>query len=124
MNLPEKLQHLVLQEINRASYPSINPLLKINAVLGTTTGKNLDCKQLMKGTDRKNWINGRSKEFARLAQVHKRDNNKGTNTLFFVHPNKSPKNNKPTYPCICANFRPQKEDPYRVQFTVGGKIIN
>ena len=34
------------------------------------------------------------------------------------------KNNKPTYLCICANFRPQKEDPYRVRFTVDRNLIN
>ena len=42
MNIPAKLQHLVQQEINRASDPSIKPLLKINAVLDTTTGKILE----------------------------------------------------------------------------------
>ena len=29
------------------------------------------------------------------------------------------KNKKKTYLRICSNFRPQKEDPYRVQSTVG-----
>ena len=42
MNIPAKLQHLVQQEINHASDPFINPLLKINAVLDTTTGKLLN----------------------------------------------------------------------------------
>ena len=50
MNLPAKLQHLVQQEINRASNPSINPLLKMNAVLDTTTGKMIEYKQLTKGS--------------------------------------------------------------------------
>ena len=57
MNLPTKLKHLVQQEINRASDPSINPILNINAVLDTTTKKMLEHKQLMKGSDGKNWIN-------------------------------------------------------------------
>ena len=57
MNIPAKLQHLVQQEINRASYPSINPLLKINAVLDTTTRKMIEYKQLIKGSDQNNWIN-------------------------------------------------------------------
>ena len=42
INLSTKLQHLVQQNINRASDPFINPLLKINAVLDTTTGKLLN----------------------------------------------------------------------------------
>ena len=103
MNLPSKVQYLVQQEINRASDPSINPLLKINPVLNTTTGKILEYKQLMKGSDGKNWINVFSKEFARLAHGHKTDNTKGTNTLFFIHPNQLPKKNKPTYVRISVN---------------------
>ena len=42
MNLSAKLQHLFWQETNRASYPSTNPLLKINSVLDTTTRKMLE----------------------------------------------------------------------------------
>ena len=57
MNIPAKLQHLVQQEINRDSDLSINPLLKINAVLDSTTGKILEYKPLMKVLCRKNWIN-------------------------------------------------------------------
>ena len=97
MNLPAKLQHIVQQEINRASYPSINPLLEMNSVLDTTTGKIIEYKESLKGSDGKNWINGCSTEFARIAQGRKKDNTKGTNTLFFIHPNQLPKNRKPTY---------------------------
>ena len=64
----------------------------------------LEYIQLMKGSDGKKWIYGCSKEFARLAQGRKKDNTKGTNTLFFIHPNQLPKNKKLTYLCICANF--------------------
>ena len=38
--------------------------------------------------------------------------------------NMIPKNKKPTYLRICSNFGPQKEDPYRVRFTVVGNLIN
>ena len=61
MNIPAKLQHLVQQEFSCASDTYINPLLKTNAVLDTTTAKILEYKQLMIGSDRKNWINGSSK---------------------------------------------------------------
>ena len=72
MNLTAKLQHIVKQEINRASDPSINPLLKINSVLDATTVKILEFKKLMKISDDKNCINGCSKYFARLAQGQKK----------------------------------------------------
>ena len=50
----------------------------------------------MKGSDETNEINGCSKEFARLAQRHKKYNTKGTNMLFFIHPDQLTKNKKPT----------------------------
>ena len=56
MNLPTKLQYLVQKEMSSASDPSTNPLIKINAVLDTTTRKILEYKQLMKGLDGKKWI--------------------------------------------------------------------
>eukprot|EP00815_Leptocylindrus_aporus_P007176 CAMPEP_0116058534 /NCGR_PEP_ID=MMETSP0322-20121206/5252_1 /TAXON_ID=163516 /ORGANISM="Leptocylindrus danicus var. apora, Strain B651" /LENGTH=220 /DNA_ID=CAMNT_0003542731 /DNA_START=832 /DNA_END=1491 /DNA_ORIENTATION=+ len=31
---------------------------------------------------------------------------------------------KATYLRICANYRPQKSDPYRIRFTVGGNLVN
>ena len=39
MNLPAKLKHILQQETNRAYNPSINPLLKINALPDATTGR-------------------------------------------------------------------------------------
>ena len=53
INLPDKLQYLVQQEINRASNPSINPLLKLNTLLDTTTRKIIEYKKLMKVSDGK-----------------------------------------------------------------------
>ena len=35
-----------------------------------------------------------------------------------------PPGKKRTYLCICANYRPQKADPYRVRFTVGGILVD
>ena len=35
-----------------------------------------------------------------------------------------PRGKKPTYLRICANYRPQKEDPYRIRFTIGGNLIH
>ena len=78
----------------------------------------------MKVSGGKNWINGCSKYFERLAEGRKKDNRNGTNTLFFIHRNKLPKNKKPTYLCICAIFLQQKEDPYRVRSFVCGNIFN
>ena len=53
-----------------------------------------------------------------------KDNTKGTNTLFFIRQTQLPENTKPTYFCIWTHFWPQKEDPYRVGFTVRVNRIN
>ena len=42
----------------------------------------------------------------------------------FIKPSQLPKGKKPTYLRICANYRPQKEDPFRIRFTIGGNLIN
>ena len=51
---------------------------------------------------------------------------KGTNTIYFINKNQVPKDRWKyvTYGCICANDRPEKEDPYRIWITIGGDRIN
>ena len=68
----------------------------------------IEYKNLIKGADNKKWINVFSKYYARIAQGRKKDDTKGTNTLFFIHPKQLPKKNKPNYLRICANFWIQK----------------
>ena len=41
----------------------------------------------------------------------------------FITPEEMPKGKKATYARICADFRPQKEDPFRVRITVGGDKV-
>jgi hypothetical protein len=123
-NLPPKLQQLVDHEIQRADDPAVNPFLPLNAVLNADTGKLEEYRQLLKGKDKLLWEQGCSKEIARLAQGRKSNGNKGTNTLHFIHPHQLPPGKKPTYLRICANYRPQKADPYRIRFTVGGNLVN
>ena len=40
-----------------------------------------------------------------------------------MHPYNIPHGRKPTYLRVCANYRPHKVDPYRIQWTVGGNLI-
>jgi hypothetical protein len=122
--LPHKLQLLVDQEIQRANNPAVNPFIPLNAVLNADTGKLEEYRQLLKGKDKLLWERGCSKEIARLAQGRKNSNDNGTNTLHFIHPHQLPKGKTPTYLRICANHRPQKADPYRICFTVGGNLVN
>eukprot|EP00804_Cyclotella_cryptica_P019220 CCRYP_006117-RA/>CCRYP_006117-RA protein AED:0.10 eAED:0.09 QI:0/0/0/1/0/0/4/0/1232 len=50
---------------------------------------------------------------------------KGTNTIVFIAHNEIPPQRRKdvTYGRIVANYRPEKEDPYRIRLTVGGNRI-
>jgi hypothetical protein len=122
VQLPPKLQQLVNAKIQHASNPAINPFYKLNAVLNADTRKLKEYQHLLKGKDKPFWEKGCSKEFTCLSQGHKNSDDK--NSLHFMHPNQLPKGKKPTYLCICANYGPQKANPYRIQFTVGGNLLN
>ena len=47
----------------------------------------------------------------------------GSNTIHFIHSSQKPANRTATYLRIVSSYRPQKEDPYRIRFTVGGNRI-
>ena len=47
----------------------------------------------------------------------------GSNTIYFIHPSQKSANRTATYIRIVASYRLQKEDPYRIRFTVGGNRI-
>jgi hypothetical protein len=47
----------------------------------------------------------------------------GTKTISFIARSKLPKHKKATYLRFVSNYRPSKVDPYRVQWTVGGNMI-
>ncbi len=49
---------------------------------------------------------------------------KGTNTCFFICKEQVPSYKRPTYGCICCNFRPQKEEQHCTCLTVGGNQID
>ena len=48
---------------------------------------------------------------------------KGTHTLAFIKTSELPKDKNPTYLHICADYQPQKDDPYQICFTIGGNPI-
>ena len=44
--------------------------------------------------------------------------------MHFIHARNKPRGRKITYLNIVANMRPQKEDPHRIRFTVGGDRLD
>jgi hypothetical protein len=95
----------------------------LNAVLNKNNGQLEEYRHLIKGPDKHKWLDACSKEFARLTNGRQSDNTPGTNTIEWMHPKDLPSNKTPTYMRVCANYRPQKSDPYRVRCTVGGNLI-
>ena len=96
-------------------------MMKTNAVLEPTTEDLLELYQVLKTTEAKLWRDGPFNELARLVQGSKKQNIKGTNTINLISPNQKPINKRATYARIVVSYRPQKEDPYQFQITVGGE---
>eukprot|EP00804_Cyclotella_cryptica_P009391 CCRYP_018074-RA/>CCRYP_018074-RA protein AED:0.17 eAED:0.15 QI:0/0/0/0.75/0/0/4/0/1210 len=87
----------------------------LSAILDTDTGELLDTAPYGKCI----WQRTRSPRPRYPGTV------KGTNTIVFIAYNEIPPQRRKdvTYGRIVANYRPEKEDPYRIRLTVGGNRI-
>ena len=47
----------------------------------------------------------------------------GTGNIFLIHKNQVPEGRKATYSNAVRDYSPLKDDPYRLQLTVGGNSI-
>eukprot|EP00804_Cyclotella_cryptica_P022370 CCRYP_015924-RB/>CCRYP_015924-RB protein AED:0.39 eAED:0.39 QI:0/-1/0/1/-1/1/1/0/319 len=98
----------------------------LNAILNEDTGELMEYRHLIKDPKYSTiWKKAYGKELGRLAQgipgiVQ------GTNTIVFIAKDDVPPDRcrDVTYGRICANFRPEKDDPHRVRLTVGGNRIH
>eukprot|EP00804_Cyclotella_cryptica_P026916 CCRYP_014749-RA/>CCRYP_014749-RA protein AED:0.26 eAED:0.26 QI:0/0/0/1/0/0/2/0/1022 len=101
------------------------PREALSAILDTDTGELLKYRHLIKNPKYCTiWKNAYGKELGRLAQGIP-GTVKGTNTIVFIVYNEIPPQRRKdvTYGRIVANYRPEKEDPYRIRLTVGGNRI-
>ena len=93
----------------------------INTVLNQETGEMMEYRQVMKKPKyRELYEKAYAKEIGRLAQgiPGLADS---TETIFFIDKKNVPSDRwkDVTYGKIVVNYRPEKEDPYRVRLTVG-----
>ena len=99
---------------------------KAMAVMDKETGKMLNYRQLMTNPKHsKQWHLSSANEFGRLANgVGGRVN--GTNTIKFIKETQVPRDRKKdvTYGSFQCTVRPEKAEPNRTRFTVGGDKIN
>jgi hypothetical protein len=96
------------------------------AVMDDQTGDMLEYRHLVKNPRyRDTWSKAFGKEIGRLAQGQKGVVD-GTDTLFFIPFSDVPSDRRKdiTYARICANYRPEKEDPNRIRITLGGNLVN
>ena len=94
-----------------------------NSVMCEETGAALEYRHLKIGADSKLWLGSASKEIGRLAQGSAAVKT-GTHTMHFIYARKKPRGRKTTYLNIVANIRRQKEDPYRIRFTIAGDRLD
>jgi hypothetical protein len=122
------LQHaanelLALQNIAPTAVNHLTATEALNAVLNQQTGKMEEYRHLLQGEDREKWLNAASKEFARISQGRAQNDVPYTDTVIWLHPDDLPPDKIATYMRICANYRPQKDDPFRIRCTIGGNRI-
>ena len=86
------------------------------------TGQIADYRELSESSDGSIWKNSNAEEIGRLAQGY--GTIKGTNTIFFIHPSQIPKGRKVTYLRVVSAFRPEKAQPFRIRWTVGGDKVD
>ena len=101
-------------------------VLMANTVIHPITGAAQTYWQLINRPDDKVkqiWNGMNCHEIGRLAQGLKNSAIKGTNTMFFIPWEKLPHGRKATYLNIVVDYRPQKSEPERVRWTVGGNLV-
>ena len=112
---------------NGETMDTINSVIHmVNAVLDADTGEMLEYRKLIRHPKYKeDWSTSCANEFGRLAQgVGGRID--GTNTIFFIPKEKVPRERlrDVTYGKFVCTVRPEKKEPNRTRFTVGGNLIN
>ena len=71
---------------------------------------------------RKRWEQAGINEFARLAQGH--NDVKGMDVVTFIARHELPSNKKATYARYVVDFRPEKDEPWRLRITCGGDRLD
>jgi hypothetical protein len=91
-------------------------------VVNPDTGAIAEYVELSKCSEGHHWRQSNTDEIGRLAQGY--GDIKGTNTMFFIPFSEIPQNKTSTYLRVVSAYRPEKENPRRVRWTVGGDQID
>ena len=118
---------LLLDDARAQQSPFAAPLLYQHFALhghaiNPDTGMIAEYRELSQCSEGAIWQASNADEIGRLAQGFGAI--KGTNTIFFIHPSAMPKDRKATYVRVVSAMRPEKANPYRVRWTVGGDKVD
>jgi hypothetical protein len=86
------------------------------------TGRDVEYPELLRSSEGILWEESCAEEVGRLADGYKQST--GTNTIKFIRHDQVPANRKATYLRNVVADRPQKAQPRRVRWTVGGNLID
>ena len=95
-----------------------NPIYSINHIYNAE-GKKETIDSLLEGPNKHIWHRSLSNEWGRLAQGNDAGI-KGTDTIRFIPRSAVPQDRKVTYASMVCDYRPLKDEKYRVRITVGG----
>ena len=85
----------------------------------TLDGKKETIDSLLNSINKVVWTRSLSNEWGRLAQGNKHGVT-STYTIYFIHNYEVPDGNRVTYAAYVVDYRPLKNEKYRVRITVGG----
>ena len=89
----------------------------------TSEGKKETVDLLINGKNKHIWLQSLSNEWGRLAQGNN-EGVKGTDTIDFIYQNQVPTDRDVTYATFVCDYRPLKQEAYRIRITVGGDKLS
>ena len=118
---------LLLGDARAQQSPFTGPLLHQYFALhghaiNPDTGKIAEYRELSQCSEGAIWQTSNAEEIGRLAQGY--GDIKGTNTIYFIPASAVPQGRKVTYVRVVSAMRPEKANPYRVRWTVGGDKVD
>ena len=95
----------------------------IHHIYNEQTGKKETIDSLRNGINKIIWKKALSREWGRLASGTF-ENFSGTETIDFIYKAEVPGDRDVTYASFVCDYRPLKDDPYRVRIVVGGDQLS
>jgi hypothetical protein len=109
---------------NQQTEPNTHRSHFVNALTTPDMGDTLTWKDVINGPNAAEWRQGNLNEIGRLTDGRVGKQITATNTMRFIKLDQLPAGRKPTYLRVVVSYRPQKADPYRIRYTVGGNRID